>query len=184
MSLKLKVKGNTHWHTVSLMLRFWSLWTCHNEQVRSRKLHGNSVMTWAYHCRCALEYSCVSLTIVTDEHWSRICPPCEYWMFLTPFQTLEVCLICCSNVYVCLPVCLSVVQVYNCTIRTKKTSDILQSSTFRTFYYWILEVGGDLLPWEEIYYIEQRNKKREMLTYVVMMHDYVHYVPTLGCGEV
>lgn len=22
-----------------------------------------------------------------------------------------------------------------------------------------------------------------MLTYVVMMHDYVHYVPTLGCGE-
>lgn len=26
-------------------------------------------------------------------------------------------------------------------------------------------------------------KKREMLTHVVMMHDYVHYVPTLGCGE-
>jgi len=22
-----------------------------------------------------------------------------------------------------------------------------------------------------------------MLTHVVMMHDYVHYVPTLGCGE-
>ncbi len=34
-----------------------------------------------------------------------------------------------------------------------------------------------------IYDIEQR-KKREMLTYVVMMHDYVHYVPTLGCGVV
>lgn len=106
MIFKLKVKGNTHLHTVALMLRFWSVWTCHNEQVRSRKLHGNSVMTWAHHCRCSLEYSYVSLTIVIDEHWSRICPPCEYWMFLTLFQTPEECLICCSNVYVCLSVCL------------------------------------------------------------------------------
>lgn len=148
----------------------------------SQKLHGNSVMTWAHHCRCALEYSYVSLTIVTDQHWSRICPPCEYWMFLTQFQTLEECLICCSNIYVCLHVCLSVVQVYYCTIRTKKTSDILQSSTFRTLNTW--SRGRSPALGRDILYTEEQRKKREMLTYVVMMHDYVHYVPTLGCGEV
>ncbi len=143
MILKLKVKGNTHLHTVALMLRFWSSWSCHNEQDLSRKLHGNSVMTWAHHCRCALEYSYVSLTIVnTDPEYVHHVNTGCFWLGFKHQKSVW------SAVLMFMSVCLAVVQVYSCTKRTKKTSDILQSSTFRTFYYWILEVGGYLLPWE------------------------------------